>query len=327
MHPLRRIKRRRKRGSLVYATTLNQYDDGNGPPPPVATEGDILFRTAIREPLLHFVLIGLVLFLSFNVVSRGGHGADRRIVIDEATVAAIVQRYQRVWLRPPTPSELSGLVDSEVREEILYREGMKMGLDRDDPIVRRRVLQKLDVLTEESAAQSAPSDADLEGYLETHAARYAQPPVVGFEQVMFDPVRHAGGVEADLAAALARLRAGADPGTVGDRSLLPASTAAMPTDLIARDYGEDFANAVLALPAGGWQGPVRSGYGLHLVRVLRNTPGRPATLAEVRAAVERDWENDRRIQANDAYYRRLRASYDVVIDVDASAGATTEAHD
>ena len=260
----------------------------------------------IREPLLHFMVIGIALFGLFSVVSGHRGGADHRIVVSDAAVAAIVQRHQSVWQRAPTPAELQGLIDSHVREEILYREGVALGLDRDDPVVRRRVMQKLELISEESTAQAAPSDADLDTYLTAHAERYALPAVIGFEQVVFDPVRRASRIEADVAAALARLRAGANPADVGDRSLLPTTASAIAGDQLARDFGDEFAAAVIALPVGDWQGPVRSGYGIHLVRVIDKTPGRPATMDDARAAVERDWGNERRIHANEEYYQSLR---------------------
>jgi hypothetical protein len=271
-------------------------------------------RKLFREPLLHFLVLGLALFLLFNVVSGAKGGADRRIVVNDATVANIVQLYQGAWKRPLTSTELQGLIDSHVREEILFREGVAMGLDRDDPVIRRRVQQKLVVITEESAARPAPADAELEGYMNKHAERYGRPAIIGFDQVMFDPMRHGAGLDADLAAALARLRAGAKPDIIGDSTLLPATTATIPADLLARDYGDDFATSVIALPVGTWSGPVASGYGVHLVRVTSRTPGHPATLAEVRTAVERDWENDRRLLANEDYYNRARQKYDVLID-------------
>ena len=138
--------------------------------------------------LLHFFALGLALFLLFNFVSAAKGGADRRIVVNDATVANIVQVYQGAWRRQLTPTELQGLIDSYVREEILFREGKAMGLDRDDLVIRRRVQQKMVVITEESAARAAPTEAELDGYLEKHAERYRRPAVIGFDQVMFDPI-------------------------------------------------------------------------------------------------------------------------------------------
>ena len=276
--------------------------------------GGRLFRKLLREPLLHFLLLGLLLFLLFNVVSSRQGGADRRIVINDAEVASLVQTFQGTWQRPPTLQELRGLIDSRIREEVLYREGAALGLDRDDTVIRRRVLQKLDVISEESLSPEAPSDAVLGAWLQQHAANYAQPAVLDFEQVLFDPVRHGERLKSDVEAALARLRAGADPAKVGDQSLLPTRASASPADMVARDFGEQFASALVAAPLGVWHGPVSSGYGVHLVRVDRRVPGHPATLAEVRSAVERDWESDRRNRAKEDYYRRLRRAYSVVIE-------------
>jgi hypothetical protein len=287
--------------------------DGQGPPARLFFGGS-LFRKLVREPLLHFLLLGALLFVLYNAVSGWRGGADRRIVITDATVAGLVQTFAGTWQRPPTAAELKALIDARIREEVLYREGVAMGLDRDDSVVRRRVLQKLDIISEESADVQPPSDAELSAWLTQHAARYAQPPVLDFEQVLFDPARHGAHLDADVAAALAQLRAGADPAKFGDHGLLPVETAASPLDVIARDFGDEFAQAVLALPVGQWQGPVRSGFGAHLVRVGKRVPGRPATLAEVRASVERDYESDRRERAREDYYQRLRRDYRVVIE-------------
>jgi hypothetical protein len=273
-----------------------------------------LLRKLLREPLLHFLLLGILLFVLYNVVSGWRGGADRRIVITDATVMGLVQTFQGLWQRPPTLRELKALINDRVREEVLYREGAAMGLDRDDIVIRRRVLQKLDVISEESADQAAPSDAALAGWLKDHAAQYAQPPVLDFDQVLFDPVRHGAHLASDLDGALAQLRAGADPAKFGDHGLLPGHVASSPLDSVARDFGEPFAQALLKLPTGSWQGPVSSGYGAHLVRVTRLVPGRPATLDEVRGSVERDFESDRRARAREDYYRRVRQDYKVVIE-------------
>ena len=284
-------------------------------------------RKLFREPLLHFLALGFGLFLLFNIVSGAKGGADRRIVVNDATVANIVRQYQGAWKRPLMPSELQGLIDSHVREEILFREGVAMRLDRDDQVIRRRVQQKIIVISEESAARSAPTDAELEGYLSKHAERYGRPAVIGFDQVMLDPRRHGSALKADIAAALAGLTAGAKPDAMGDSSLLPTTAAAIPADLLARDYGDDFAASLATLPVGVWGGPVKSGYGVHLVRVTSRMPGRPAMLTEVRTAVERDWENDRRVSAREAYYQKARQKYDVVIDVSVQGRLNAGARD
>ena len=275
-------------------------------------------RRILYEPLVHFLVLGCALFALYSVVAPSAD-TERTIVVNDATVAMLAQRYSSVWLRQPSAIELQGLIDTYVREEILYREGVAMGLNRDDPVIQRRVLQKLDVLSEESSAVSAPTDAELEDYLAANAERYAIPPTYSFEQVLFDPVRHGSALESEFDAALKALNAGASPATLGDSSLLPLQYDAVPFDRIARDYGEAFAAALPGLPPGSWQGPVRSGFGVHVVRINGKTAAQSATLADVRAAVERDWENDRRVQAREAYYQGLLKNYSVQIDADLSS--------
>ncbi len=273
----------------------------------------MLLKSLLREPLFHFLFAGLLLFVIFDVVG-GNRGRDGAIVIDDPIVADIAQRYEAAWQRPPTAKELRGLVDSYVRDEILYRAGVENGLDRDDPVIKRRVRQKLDVIAEESARQTPPTRSELEAWLKANRSRYALPPIVSFTQVFIDPTQHGAATEARIATVRTALAGGADPGGLSDSQLMPASVTASPLDLVARDFGEEFTRDLERLPVGPWSGPVRSGYGLHLVRIDALKPGRTARLDEVRPAVERDWENERRIKAADSYYKDLRSRYDVRIE-------------
>lgn len=275
----------------------------------------------IREPLLQFLLIGFLLFLVYALVSGGKWRGERRIVVNDAVVAGIVERYQGLWRRPPTPGELQGLIDGYVSDEVRFREGLALGLDKDDPVIRRRVLQKLEVISEESNHHAAPTDAQLQAYLQAHADRYARPPTVGFDQVIFDPVRHGERTPGQMSAALAHLRAGGSSAGVGDPSLLPGHVGESSLEQVSRDFGEEFTEAVATLPVGSWQGPVHSAFGLHLVRVASRSPGRPATVAESRAALERDYETDQRLLAAQEYERRLRKNYEVVIETGAAGGS------
>jgi hypothetical protein len=273
----------------------------------------------LREPLVHFLFLGALLFVTYDIFNDDRGIGSNRIVIDDGVVASIVQRYTAVWQRPPTAEELRGLVGSYIHEEVLYREGVAMGLQDDDIVVKRRVRQKLDVLAEESGRESPPTDADLQAYLDKHAADYAMPTQMSFEQVMFNPEKHARQIKVVLTKARAELANGVDVMTIGDMTMLPRRETRTPTEGIARDFGEDFAHALTSLPVGTWQGPVHSGYGLHLVRVTERIPGRAAKLSEVRNAVERDWEHDRRVKAADDYYRNALKNYQVVVTADMPA--------
>lgn len=282
-----------------------------------------MLRKILSEPLLHFLLLGAAFFVLYQLVAPK-LSADHKIVVTDATVAMLAQRYQSVWMRPPTMEELQLLMDNYIREEILYREGLALGLDRNDPVIQRRVLQKLDVLTEESSSLSAPTDAELDAYLQANAERYALPSTLSFEQVLFDPIRHGAALQAQLDAALAKLTAGADPASLGDSTLLPARAVSMPLDQVARDYGDDFAAAVQDLQVGSWQGPVRSGFGVHIVRIDSKSPGQVPSLAAVRAAVERDWENARRSEGREVYYQDLLKGYEIQIEADLSSAVVPQ---
>jgi hypothetical protein len=281
-----------------------------------------MFKRLLREPLAHFLAIGLLLFLVFRVVGGDRSASGREIVVNEQVVGNLVQQFSGVWQRQPTTKELKGLVDGWVREEVLYREGLQLGLDRDDPVIRRRVRQKVDVLAEESQPSQAPTDAELSEWLRTHAARYALAPVLSFEQAMIDPSRHANDLEKVTGDMRRQLQRGADPAEATESHLLPARIADTPEDLVARDFGEEFITALRALPVGTWQGPVHSGFGLHFVKITNRVPGRAPTLDEVRAEVARDVEQDRRESAANLFFDNARSHYKVRIEAGPGSGAT-----
>jgi parvulin-like peptidyl-prolyl isomerase len=185
-----------------------------------------------------------------------------------------------------------------------------MGLEQDDPVVRRRLSQKLQFIID-SGAPAAPTDAELQAFLDEHPDRYRLPPSYALRQAYFDPSKHSDGVEAAIDAARRALAGGA--AAAGDATMLPARLEGDAAD-VARQFGDDFERAVRALPVGSWQGPVRSGFGLHLVLVERRDDGRAATLADVRAEVARDLMNARAEAAQDAFYERLRSKYVVRIE-------------
>jgi hypothetical protein len=234
-----------------------------------------------------------------------------RITVDRAALAT---QFQATWSRPPTAVELNGLVDSYVRDEILFREGVALGLVKDDPVIKRRVRQKLEVLIEEEGKSGGATDAELTAYLNRNAARFRLPPVLSFEQVLFDPARYGNQLESAVTASLAALNKGATPESQGRASMLPTRVEKLPLDLVVRDFGEEFGKALETAPVGQWTGPVPSGFGLHLVRISERTPGYVPTLDEARKAVTREWENEQREAALASNYARLRKDYDVVIE-------------
>lgn len=269
------------------------------------------FRTLIREPLLHFILIGLSLFVLYGLVSPGD-SASRTITVSQGQVDELRRQYSALWGVPPTAAQLTALIEAQVRDEVLYREGMAQGLGSDDPVIKRRIRQKVEVMAEEEGSDEAPTDAVLDAYLQSHRAKFVTPGKLSFEQIYFNP--QGPDTPESVAAARAKLAAGALPGSFGQPTMLPARVTTTDADLVARDFGADFAAAVAKLPVGQWSGPIGSGVGVHLVRLMALQPPAVPPLADIRPAVTREWENDRRVAASEASYKRARARYDIVVE-------------
>jgi hypothetical protein len=263
----------------------------------------------LREPLVHFALLGAVLFAAYRLVAPADR-ATSTVVISSDQIASIAAQLRGVHQRPPTAEELARAVDARVHDEILYREGVALGLDRDDPVIRNRVKQKMELLADD-AATVEPSDADLQAYLVSHPELFALPATVSFEQIYFDPTRHGAALASDLTRARDRLRSG---GSVsGDQTLLPRLMETARLDDVETSFGSAFEKAVQALPVATWSEPVRSTYGYHLVRVAARTDARMPSLADARDVVFREWTHQRTVEAKERLYRSLRARYSVVI--------------
>jgi hypothetical protein len=269
-----------------------------------------------KEPLLHFLVLGGLIFVLYTWLTPDGPAEDE-IVVTRGQQEHLAVTFTRTWQRPPTESEFSALVDDWVREEIAWREGVRMGLDSGDTVIRRRLRQKLELLAEDVVAQTLPDDAALQAWLDGHPADYTQEARYTFSQVYFSPDRRGAATALDAEQALLLLRtpdAALDPATMGDPLPLPRQLENEREGAIAAQFGLVFSEALAGLAQGEWQGPVESGYGLHLVRVEDVSPGRPLGLEEARAQVLRDWQNQRRIESLEQMYQRLAEQYRVTIE-------------
>lgn len=270
----------------------------------------------VREPLVHFFLLGAAIFLAFELSGGSGERATEEIVVSRGEIARLVAGFEKTWMRPPTPAEIDGLIEDFVREEIYYRQAIALGLDRDNPIIRRVLRQKMEFLAEDVVHRTEPDDATLQAYLDANASVFQVEPRIGFRHVYVDAERRADarGEAARLLAALREERAPGDAASLGDPSPLPSPPEPLsPRELDGR-FGRGFAEALMALPEGRWEGPVASSYGLHLVFVSERTEARAPALAEVREKVLREWEAARRAEVQEALYRRLREQYTVAIE-------------
>jgi len=273
-------------------------------------------RRWLREPLLHFLLLGLAIFGAYRLLGPD-EPPPSSIVVTEGIINGQIESFSRTWLRPPTPREVNELIREYVREEIYYREGMALALDRDDTVIRRRLKQKLEFVAEAAGIAAEPTDEDLRAYLEQRRDAYQTDARLSFVHVFLSAERRGDAVAQDAASLLAGLQSSQealDPAALGDPTLLERQFEDVPLRDVAAQFGDEFADRVVELPVGQWQGPIESAYGMHLVLVGARTDGRAPELDEVRDALRRDWLNERRIVANEAYYQSLLQRYTVTID-------------
>ena len=262
-------------------------------------------RAWLKEPLVHFLLAGAAIFALFAVLGEPVDPADRTIEVDRERQALIALDFERTMQRPPTDAELAGLVDRWVREEVLYREALRLGLDRGDPVVRRRLANKMDFLASSQADLSSPDDAELREWYADNAARFADGGTVGFEQAYY----------ANEAAARAALGvAETDSVPRGQLSALPREMVDAPLRDVEGRFGRAFAEALGRLDVGDrWQGPVQSGLGWHLVRLRHRETGAAPPFGEVREQALAEWRLAEGARQREAAYRVLADAYTVEI--------------
>jgi hypothetical protein len=268
-----------------------------------------------REPLVHFLAIGILLFVLFDRVGIGGGTA--RIVVTPGQIDALVLSFLRTWQRPPSEQEITGLIDEHVREEIATREAMAIGLDRDDTFIRRRLRQKFEFTAEDSVDATPPTRAELQAWLDAHPADFRRQPDVSFRQVYLSPERRGASIDGDAGRLLATLTASSADAAIddlGDPPMLPRDVPLTRIDEIGAQFGEAFAAALTQAPLGRWSGPLASGLGLHLVFVRERTEARTPPLDEVLPIVSREFTTARRTRRLDRFYADLTARYRIVIE-------------
>lgn len=284
-------------------------------------------KRILREPLLQFLLLGAALFVANGLWSTRAPSRPASILVTQGRIESLATAFDLTWQRPPTPDELEGLIRDYVREEVAVREALTLGLDKDDVVIRRRLRQKLEFVSEDVAARAEPTDEQLRDWLNAHPGDFGFEPRFTFSQVYLDPEPRGAHLERDAVQLLAKLqREGgrADAPAEGDAFLLGHRFDALPARDVKSQFGEAFATALSALPPGRWRGPITSTYGLHLVFVHERVEGRAPALEEVRDAVRREWSNAQRVEANERLYQELLKRYTVTIEAPRpAAGADT----
>ena len=277
------------------------------------------FKRWLHEPLLHFLVIGILLFVGYSFVSSRSvkPQSPNRIELTEADLSQLDAAFTAQWLRHPTAQEMGHLIDERIRVEVLYREALALGLDKDDTIVKRRLAQKMEFLAEDVSTLREPKIDELKDWFARNSQRFALPSRIWFHHVYFSFDRK--GEKASEAAAHAYQQLAGEPvnspvaSRVADPFMFQEYYADCTEDQVAKTFGSKFAKAVFQLPSGSWQGPVESGLGWHLVWVDSMTPPRVPAFEEVESAVKTEWLSEQSAESKRRAFAIMRARYEVVL--------------
>ena len=276
-------------------------------------------RDLFKKPALHVLLLGLIV-AAVILIAKGPPTSDasKRVMVTGADLLQQRAAFMRTWQREPTAEELRGALEQHIRQEVLYREALARGYDRDDLVVRRAMQQKMEFLAASQAMQEPPTEEEIEAFFALRQERYRLPAVLSFSQIYLSPDRRGAGVEQAAIDLLAQLRSedpdAGDLASYGDAIMLETSYAGQSEREVSAAFGELFAEAVVRLPVGEWQGPVSSGYGLHLVKVVEREESRVPEWREVAGRVISDMEFEARASAKDQLYQEIAQNYEVFLD-------------
>ncbi|BCX49644.1 conserved hypothetical protein [Haloferula helveola] len=266
----------------------------------------------LKEPLLHFVLIGALLFALYQANEpEAGEPGENEIVVSPGRIAQLSTIFHKTWQRPPTRGELEGLIDDFILEEIYYREATAAGLDHNDTLIRRRLRQKMEFLSDEIGV-SAATDDELREFVSADPERFGRPTEFTFRQVFFNPSKLGEDPDGAINSTKAEFDDGNEP--EGHPTLLPSDMTGATPDRIAATFGEDFARAIEPLEVGEWSEPIRSGFGIHFVRVDERTEPVLPPLDEIRNEAVREWEHDRRMAFRERFQAELLDKYEVTVE-------------
>lgn len=273
----------------------------------------------LKEPLVQFLILGAAIYGAYAVF--GAPEEDYRettIIVDSNRINTMINEWERRWNRPPSRLEIDGLIQQFIKEDVLYRQAVAMGLDEDDPVMRRRMAQKLEFLTSDLSALQEPAEGELEQFFAENQEYYRDPDRISFSHIYFDPDKRGGETLVDAEATLEQLKDLGEPGDevsqMGDRFMLQSYFDSATELDIRRQLGSVFSEAVMNLAPGQWYGPLSSGYGVHLVYVYDRVTAPPPVLVNMQESVLDDWHTQKGEQFNAEFLENLKRRYQIVVD-------------
>jgi peptidyl-prolyl cis-trans isomerase C len=276
-------------------------------------------KKILQEPLLHFLVIGALIFVVFSVANREEVNLDeKKIVVSAGDIQRLSANWSKKWNRPPTETELQGLVESYIREEVYYREALALGLDQDDTVLRRRLMQKMEFLSNDLADLNNPDETALNDYFLENQDKYELPARISFTHIYFSLDKHGNRIFNDAEKVLTDIQA-ASPSIPraperGDSFMLQYDFTLETPFEVARLFGQDFAEQLFQTETDSWQGPIESGYGLHLVKISEKVDARMPELAAVIDKARTDYMFEQRQKTNKAIYERFKERYEIIVE-------------
>lgn len=282
----------------------------------------------LKEPLFHFLVIGIGVFFLYEVTSTNKPQDEVKLIeVNKARANRMVTLWEKRWNRLPSKEEFNALVEQYINEEVLYREALAMGLDNNDPVVRRRMAQKVKFISNDIITIETPSEKVLQNYLDTHASRYQLEGSMSFQHIYFNPSKHDSAMESEAKILLSKLLEKSNSinmKSLGDSFLHGTNFTDIKVFEINRLFGKDFTKELFEKPVGKWLGPLVSGYGLHLVKIDLKIPTKTASLKIAKSSVLEDWINDERKKFNNIFLSNLRKQYNIKISKPKSEFLSTE---
>ncbi|QCK15440.1 peptidyl-prolyl cis-trans isomerase [Mangrovivirga cuniculi] len=269
-------------------------------------------KKLLKEPFLHFVLIGLLIFMVYSLTTDE-YDSDKDIIIDDSDISHLVSIWELQWQREPTTEELTGLIKKTVKQEVMYREALKMNLDHNDEIIKRRLAQKMDFLTNDvSALVNKPSDEDLESYYKENSGRYLRPHQFSFYQVCFTYDNHSDPV--NQAKLILNDNSDLSPEQFmkfGDPLPFPYYYESIYANKLNSELGGKIAESLQELPLNQWTGPVESGFGTHLIYLTDRTEPKLPSFAQMKDVIRRDYDYDMEIESRKKIYDNIKSGYEL----------------
>ena len=264
----------------------------------------------VKEPLVHFLLIGGLIFAAYSIFDNAPAATKpNQIIISTSDLTALSAQFEGAWKRSPEPDELQAMTEELIRQKVLVSAALDLGLDRGDAVIEQRLRQKMEFFAASIAEAIEPTNEELETFFHANSEKYKTPPQFALNQIYLGQSSTAEYITTTLNA----LKAGADPAQVGQPTLLPARLDLTQSRALDSAFGTGFAAALSPLSMDEWDGPVKSGYGVHLVQITAKSPSALPPLDQVKDKVLADWQSAKREEVQEQYYQTLRQGYLIVL--------------